>query len=150
MLPAIPRLAPLSSMRCTMLAIGARGDAQPLLTLGAGLRAAGLDVVCATHADFAEPARALGLETNVILGDSASFFGGAAGVAMRDRAADPRALRRFFDVATLLTNLGASNTRRLGRPSRALGRAWRARGGGRPDPAMVVLTSAPPERGQRA
>jgi sterol 3beta-glucosyltransferase len=85
-------------MHCTLLAIGARGDVQPMLALGAGLRAAGLDVVCATHADFAEPARALGLETTVILGDSTTFFGGAAGVAIRDYAADPRRLRRFVDA----------------------------------------------------
>jgi len=69
-----------------------------MLALGAGLRAAGLNVVCATHADFAEPARALGLDTDVILGDSATFFGGAAGVALRDHAADPRRLRRFVDA----------------------------------------------------
>jgi sterol 3beta-glucosyltransferase len=81
-----------------MLAIGARGDVQPMLALGAGLRAAGLDVVCATHADFAEPARALGLNTSVILGDSTTFFGGAAGVAMREYAADPRRLRHFVDA----------------------------------------------------
>lgn len=81
-----------------MLAIGARGDVQPMIALGAGLRAAGLDVVFATHADFAEPARAAGLDTLVILGDSAQFFGGAAGVALRDYAADPRKLRRFVDA----------------------------------------------------
>jgi UDP:flavonoid glycosyltransferase YjiC (YdhE family) len=81
-----------------MLAIGARGDVQPMIALGAGLRAAGLDVVFATHADFAEPARARGLDTLVILGDSATFFGGAAGVAMRDYATEPRRLRRFVDA----------------------------------------------------
>lgn len=84
-------------MRCTVLAIGTRGDVQPLLTLAAGLRAAGVNVVCATHADFADAARALGLTTKIVLGDSAPFFGGAVGVAMRDRAGNPEALRRFLD-----------------------------------------------------
>ncbi len=96
--PAVTRGTSMPPMLCTLLAIGARGDVQPLLALGAGLRAAGVRVRCATHADFEAPARALGLETTVILGDSATFFGGAAGVALREYAANPRVLRRFVDT----------------------------------------------------
>jgi sterol 3beta-glucosyltransferase len=84
-------------MRCTVVAIGPRGDVQPMLALGAGLRDAGVHVSFATHAEFADQVRAHGLELRVLRGDAALFFGGAAGVAMRDRLADPRAFRRFFN-----------------------------------------------------
>ena len=39
-------------MRCTILAVGSRGDVQPLLALGIGLQAAGVTVRVATHKDF--------------------------------------------------------------------------------------------------
>jgi UDP:flavonoid glycosyltransferase YjiC (YdhE family) len=84
-------------MRCTLVAIGPRGDVQPMLALGAGLRAAGVHVSVATHAEFADQVRAHGLELRVLQGDAALFFGGAAGVAIRDRLADARAFRRFFN-----------------------------------------------------
>ena len=84
-------------MRCTLLAIGPRGDVQPMLALGAGLRDAGVQVCFATHADFADQVRAHGLELHVLSGDAAMFFGGAAGVAIRDRLADARAFRQFFN-----------------------------------------------------
>jgi len=84
-------------MRCTLLAIGPRGDVQPMLALGVALRDAGVQVRFATHADFAEQVRASGLELCVLRGDAAVFFGGAAGVAIRDRLADARAFRQFFN-----------------------------------------------------
>jgi len=84
-------------MRCTLLAIGPRGDVQPMLALGAGLRAAGVQVRVATYAEFADQVRAHGLDLRVLRGDAALFFGGPAGVAIRDRLADARAFRQFFN-----------------------------------------------------
>ncbi|MDP1572349.1 MAG: glycosyltransferase [Vicinamibacterales bacterium] len=84
-------------MRATLIAIGPRGDIQPMIALGAGLRAAGLDVRCATHEDFADLARAHGLDVALVQGRADRFFGGAAGIAVRERLADARTFRRFFD-----------------------------------------------------
>lgn len=84
-------------MRCTILAIGSRGDVQPLIALGAGLRAAGLTVRCATHADFEPAVVAQGLEYFKLEGRAAEFFGGAAGNAFRERVRTPAEFRRFFD-----------------------------------------------------
>ncbi len=83
-------------MRCTLLAIGPRGDVQPMLALAAGLTGAGVRVRFATHADFAAQVHARGLDLRVLRGDAARFFGGAAGVALRDRLADARVFRQFF------------------------------------------------------
>jgi len=68
-----------------------------MLALGAGLRAAGVQVLCATHADFADAVTATGLELRILSGDAAAFFGSAAGVAVRDRLIDARAFRQFFN-----------------------------------------------------
>ncbi|MGE3276995.1 MAG: glycosyltransferase [Vicinamibacterales bacterium] len=84
-------------MRCTLVAIGPRGDIQPMLALGSALAAGGAAVTIATHADFAPAVAARGLAVTVVQGDAARFFGGAAGVAARERLRDGRAFRRFFD-----------------------------------------------------
>ena len=57
-------------MRCTLLAIGSRGDVQPLFLLGAGLQKAGLEVSCATHEDFVAGAAALGVRAEGVVGES--------------------------------------------------------------------------------
>jgi UDP:flavonoid glycosyltransferase YjiC (YdhE family) len=49
---------------------GSRGDVQPYLALGKGLRAAGHEVRVATHADFASPVLAQGLEFFPVAGSS--------------------------------------------------------------------------------
>lgn len=49
-------------MRIALAAEGTRGDVHPLITLGASLRAQGHDVVLCCPPDFAEAARAAGLE----------------------------------------------------------------------------------------
>ena len=84
-------------VRVTIVAIGSRGDVQPLIALGAGLAAAGVTVRMATHADFADAVRANGLDMFVVGGSAGAFFGGAAGVALRDRLVDAHAFRRTFD-----------------------------------------------------
>lgn len=48
-------------MRLTLLTSGTRGDVQPYLALGIGLREAGHDVVIATHAAFANAVVQCGL-----------------------------------------------------------------------------------------
>lgn len=84
-------------MRCTILAVGSRGDVQPLVALGAGLAAAGADVRLATHRDFRPAVEAAGLEFAPIEGNAAAFAGGPAGRAFRDRVADPARFKRFVD-----------------------------------------------------
>jgi UDP:flavonoid glycosyltransferase YjiC (YdhE family) len=49
-------------MRVTIITIGSRGDVEPYIALGAGLRRAGHDVRLATHERFAGLADGLGLE----------------------------------------------------------------------------------------
>lgn len=89
-------------MRCTILALGTRGDVQPMIALGAGLRAAGFDVRCAAQEDFAGLVRQQGLELFPLAGRSAKLFAGQAGRALRERLREPREYRRFFDEYLLL------------------------------------------------
>jgi sterol 3beta-glucosyltransferase len=84
-------------VRCTILAIGSRGDVQPLIALGSGLKAAGVDVRLATHVDFATAVAAQGLEFFPLEGHASAFFSGAAGSAFRDRVRRPEDFRRLFD-----------------------------------------------------
>lgn len=56
-------------MRVTIFAIGTRGDVEPLLSLGGGLRDAGHDVLIATYAAFEGAVRAAGLAHSSIAGD---------------------------------------------------------------------------------
>lgn len=84
-------------MRCTIVAIGLRGDIQPMIALAAGLRASGTDVRCAVPSDFVETARAHGLDPFPLQGSVSALFGGATGVALRERLRDAEAYRRLFD-----------------------------------------------------
>jgi len=84
-------------MRCTLLATGLRGDIQPMIALGAGLRAAGADVRCAVPGDFTAMAQANGLDVFPLTGTMSALFGGPAGVAMRDRLQDAAAFQRLLD-----------------------------------------------------
>lgn len=84
-------------MRCTILAIGSRGDVQPLIALGAALRAAGHAVRLATHGDFAGDVQAHGMEFYPLTGNAARFFGGPAARVLRDRTRNARAFAGFFD-----------------------------------------------------
>ena len=84
-------------MRCTLIGVGSRGDVQPLLALGAGLRAAGLRVRLATHRDFESMVLGAGLEFAPVEGHSAHFSAGPAGRAFRDRVGDATRFRQFVD-----------------------------------------------------
>ena len=94
-------------MHCTILALGSRGDVQPLLALGLGLKAAGFGVRIAAPADFESWVSGLGLDYVRLTGNSSGFFGGAAGMAMRERIRDKREFTRFFNdyLGTFLDKL---------------------------------------------
>lgn len=57
------------SMKITILAIGSRGDIEPYLALGAGLKAAGYQIKIATHANFRDEAIGRGLEFHPVTGN---------------------------------------------------------------------------------
>lgn len=61
-------------MRIAMVAIGSRGDVQPFLALGAGLRARGHEVRLATHGDFRALTREAGLEFFGVPGSPKHYF----------------------------------------------------------------------------
>jgi len=84
-------------MRCTIFALGTRGDVEPLIALGVGLKTAGLDVRFASQRDFAATVEQHGLESFPIEGQSSSFFRGAAGIALRERMQSNADFQRFFD-----------------------------------------------------
>lgn len=84
--------------RCTIVAIGLRGDAEPLMRVGTRLQHLGIRVRCATHTDFVPLANRLGLDATVVGGTAGAFFAGAAGRALRDRLARPREFARFFNA----------------------------------------------------
>lgn len=86
-----------NGLHCTILALGSRGDVQPLLALGLGLKAAGYGVRFAAAEDFEGWVRELGLDYVRLTGNSTRFFAGPAGMAMRERLRDKREFVRFFD-----------------------------------------------------
>ena len=84
-------------MRCTIFALGTRGDVEPLIALGAGLEAAGVVVRVAAQRDFAATVEQHGLEYFPVAGQSSGFFRGAAGNALRERMQSNAEFQRFFD-----------------------------------------------------
>lgn len=84
-------------MDLTCIGIGSRGDVQPLVALAAGLAAAGYRVQFATQEDFAPLVRSVGLEYYRLSGQSERFYSGRAGIAMRERARNPKEFQRFTD-----------------------------------------------------
>lgn len=69
-------------MRIVIPTTGSRGDVQPYLALGVGLRAAGHAVRMATHADFANFVRERGLDFYPITGSSRQMHALGAGSDM--------------------------------------------------------------------
>lgn len=64
--------------RITILALGSRGDVQPYVTLGLGLRRAGHQVRIATFSAFAPLVRSAGLEFFALPGDAEALLRSAA------------------------------------------------------------------------
>ncbi len=84
-------------MKITILAVGSRGDVQPLIALGGGLRRAGFEVQCATHSDFKDVVEEESMTFFELAGSSGKFFGGAAGIAMRSKMRNPKEFVRFHE-----------------------------------------------------
>ncbi len=61
-------------MRLTLIALGTRGDVQPLFALGGGLRQAGYQVTVATHEQYMPDVLAHGLEFALVSGDPTTTF----------------------------------------------------------------------------
>ncbi len=76
-------------MRVTILAVGSRGDVQPYVALGRGLRAAGHAVCIATTRDFEAFVTAHGLAYAPIEGDFRALMGGETGQAWLESARNP-------------------------------------------------------------
>ncbi|MDX1412714.1 MAG: glycosyltransferase [Candidatus Promineifilaceae bacterium] len=94
-------------MHCTILAIGSRGDVQPLIALGVGLKNAGYEVRIATHADFEAFVKQHDLEYFQLTGNAARFYGGPAAAALRDRSRKAGEFLSFFQnyLSTFLDKL---------------------------------------------
>jgi UDP:flavonoid glycosyltransferase YjiC (YdhE family) len=69
-------------MRITILTTGSRGDIQPFIALGQGLKKAGYQVKLATHDTFQEMAQHYGLEFAAIAGDVQAMMASEAGQNM--------------------------------------------------------------------
>ncbi|MCC6750537.1 MAG: glycosyltransferase family 1 protein [Deltaproteobacteria bacterium] len=93
-------------MRIALLTSGSRGDVQPYLALGLGLRRAGFEVRLAAPASFLPLAARLGLDTAAVpgwfdeLGAEHPLFNNAAGTRQRLGAllAAPRGLRDLVET----------------------------------------------------
>ena len=97
----------MSGSRCTILALGSRGDLQPLLALGVGLKAAGYRVRFAAPADYEATTISNGLEFFRLTPASGGFYSGQASIAMRDRVRNAKEFNRFFNdyLGTFLDKL---------------------------------------------
>ncbi|HEX9968173.1 MAG TPA: glycosyltransferase, partial [Solirubrobacterales bacterium] len=83
-------------MNLTLVALGTRGDVEPVVALGVGLKAAGHRVRLATAESFAPLAAAAGLEFHAIDGDLEGWMRGPDGVALIAAGMDPDAFADGF------------------------------------------------------
>ena len=81
-------------MHVTLLTIGSRGDVQPYIALGAGLKAAGHTVRLATHTIWADFAARYGLEFAPVEGNPQALMQSAKGRAFVGSSQNPVALYR--------------------------------------------------------
>jgi UDP:flavonoid glycosyltransferase YjiC (YdhE family) len=84
-----------------MLAVGSRGDVQPYVALGLGLKAAGHEVRLATHADFERFVTEHGLDFHPIGGSPRAMMSTDAGRRMSESGTNPipfvMTFRRLFN-----------------------------------------------------
>jgi sterol 3beta-glucosyltransferase len=97
-------------MQITILALGSRGDVQPYVALGQGLRQAGHRVCLATQANFETFASGYGLDFAAIAPDSQQLMGGPTGRAMMTTGQNMPAF--LFKLARLVQSY-AQQTLRL-------------------------------------
>jgi UDP:flavonoid glycosyltransferase YjiC (YdhE family) len=91
----------LGTVRVTVLAVGSRGDVEPYVALGLGLRAAGHEVRLGTHARFGPLVAERGLGFAELEGDPRALVESERGQAWLAAGASPiafwRAFRRLVD-----------------------------------------------------
>ena len=86
-------------MRITIVTIGSRGDVQPYIALGLGLKNANHEVRLATSANFETPIRHRGLDFYPIEGDPQAMLQSETGQDMLDAGSNPFLFtRRFFSM----------------------------------------------------
>ena len=83
-------------MHFTLVAIGSRGDVQPLIALGAGLRRAGHHARLATHLEFKPLIEAQGLEFAELHGDMRAMLGNEDGHRLTSSGGNPLKFAREF------------------------------------------------------
>ena len=85
-------------VRVVVVTLGSRGDVQPYVALGAGLKASGHEVVLATHAPFEPEVRSRGLDFFPMEGDPREEMGTEAARAALESGKNPfRFWRRFVE-----------------------------------------------------
>ena len=83
-------------MKITILALGSRGDAEPLIALGLGLRKAGYEVCIATHAPFETAVRNSGLQFSLVEPNPIEVMQSPVGQAAMESSRNPvRAFQNF-------------------------------------------------------
>jgi UDP:flavonoid glycosyltransferase YjiC (YdhE family) len=85
-------------MHITILTMGSRGDVQPFIALGIGLKQAGHQVRLATHATFKAMIRERGLDFAAIEGNPQAFVRSTAAQSMMQTRNPFEINRRFRDV----------------------------------------------------
>lgn len=83
-------------MKITILAIGTRGDVQPLIALGLGLKQAGYDLKIVTHSTFESWIRSYGFDFSAIEGDPIGFLESAEGKKILESGSNPIKFIRLF------------------------------------------------------
>ncbi len=87
-------------MHITILTVGSRGDVQPYLALGGGLRQAGYQVRVATHRPFQAAVHQRGLEFRPIHANPRELLESDAGLAWLEAGRNPLAgTRRLLQLA---------------------------------------------------
>lgn len=108
-------------MRTDILAIGSRGDVQPYIALGAGLRRAGHRVRMVTLAGFEELVQSYGLDHIAIAANPETIAQTAAGREWIQKRSTPAGfLRGFVRIANALIEEGIANYWSADRDAEAL------------------------------
>ena len=87
-------------MKITIIAIGSRGDVQPLVALGLGLKSNGHDIVVATHAIFEDVVRGNGLGFFLIKADPKKTLESRAGQEALKSGSNP--LRSWINFSQMV------------------------------------------------
>lgn len=94
-----PRQGDDAQVHLTLFTVGSRGDVEPYLALGLGLRAAGHTVRLATHERYRPEITAAGFEFSPIAGDPRLIVEGEPGRRWMESGRNPlRTMRRLLDL----------------------------------------------------